>query len=173
MGPGAVSRLRFLLVLVVFVVIHRSLLPPLALFGANGDALVALTIAGALLGGAERGASLGFVAGIVSDLFLSTPFGLSALTLSVVGFAVGLLQEGIIRAAWWIPVATAFVAGVASTFLWAAAAAMVGQSGMFDTRLVVVAAVVGVYAALLCPVALRLLRWASTGAAAPRTFTVS
>ena len=39
-----------------------------------------------MLAGSERGAVVGFVAGLLTDLFLQTPMGLSALTYSVVGF---------------------------------------------------------------------------------------
>lgn len=164
-------RMRILLVLFVFTVLHLSVLPSLPVFGVRGDAMVALAVAGGLLGGAERGAVLGFVAGLVADLFLVTPLGLSALTLSLVGFGVGLLQEGIIRAAWWIPVVTAFAAGAAATVVWALAGAMVGQRYLVETRLLLVATVVGAFAALLAPLALKLVGWAFADGGTRRAFT--
>ena len=67
------------------------------------DAMLLLTIVSALIAGPERGAVLGFAAGVLVDLTLQTPFGLSALVLCLVGFAVGQLQAAILRSAWSIP----------------------------------------------------------------------
>ena len=41
------------------------------------------------------------------------PFGLSALTYALVAYVVGSLQDSVLRAAWWIPVATAAAASAA------------------------------------------------------------
>ena len=76
---------------------------------------------------AETGSVVGFVAGAVADLFLPTPFGLSALTFSLVGFAVGSVQEGLLRAAWWITPVTVFVSSAVGVILFAFIGAVVGN----------------------------------------------
>ncbi len=83
-----------------------------------------------------------------------------ALVLSLVGFAVGMLQTLIIRSAWWIPVSIALLVGTATAALWALAGAVVGRPELVTPRLVVIAPVVGIFAALLCPLGMRALRWA-------------
>ena len=50
-------------------------------FGAHGDLLLLVPIAAGLTVGPERGAIAGFVAGLAVDLLVTTPFGLTALTL--------------------------------------------------------------------------------------------
>jgi rod shape-determining protein MreD len=154
------AKVRTAVVLALFALAHLTVLADLRVADIRPDALLALAVAGGLAGGPERGAALGFVAGALGDLFVLTPFGLSALVLTMVGFAVGLLQAGIIRSAWWIPVATAFVAGVGGTVLWALAGAVLGVPHIVNLRLLGIALVVGTFAALLCPLALRLLAWA-------------
>ena len=57
---------------------------------------------------------------------LQTPFGLSALTYALVAFAVGSLQDSVLRAAWWIPVATAAAGSVVGVILYAVFGTMVG-----------------------------------------------
>src|SRR5205807_513217 len=67
------------------------------------DAMLLVAVLAGLVAGPEKGAVTGFVAGLLADLTLQTPFGLSALVLSLVGFGVGMLQTGILRTSWWIP----------------------------------------------------------------------
>ena len=153
-------RLRTLAVILGFLLVQLVLLPDVRLGTIRGDAFVALAIAVGLVGGPERGAGIGFIGGLVADLFLETPFGLTALVLSLVGFAVGMLQSLIIRSAWWIPVSIALLVGTASAALWALAGAVVGMPEMVTPRLGVIAPVVGIFAAILCPVGMRALRWA-------------
>lgn len=154
------TRLRTAAVVLVFLVLQLVVLPDLRFGTIRGDAFVALAIGGGLVGGPERGAAIGFAGGLVADLFLQTPFGLTALVLSLVGFAVGMLQTMIIRSAWWIPVSIALLAGTATAALWALAGAVVGRPELVTSRLLVIAPVVGLFAAFLCPLAMRALRWA-------------
>lgn len=160
MGTGAVTRVRTAAVVLLFLLIQQVVLPDLRIGSLRGDAFVALAVGGGLVGGPERGAVVGFMGGLVADLFLQTPFGLSALVLSLVGFSVGMLQTLIIRSAWWIPAAIAFLVGGAAAALWGLAGAVVGHPELVTPRLIPVTFVVAAYAALLCPLAMRTLRWA-------------
>ena len=89
--------------------------------------------------------------------------GLSALVFCLVGYAVGNIQGGVLRAAWWIPIVTTLVASVAGELVYALVATVVGQPHLVTTHLLVVAAVVGIFNALAAPFALRLVRWSITG----------
>ncbi|MEA2703532.1 MAG: rod shape-determining protein MreD [Actinomycetota bacterium] len=72
--------LRLPPVLLFALILHTAVFPQLRIFDVAPDVLLLFAIAGGLAGGPDRGAVLGFVAGILADLFLQTPFGLSALT---------------------------------------------------------------------------------------------
>ncbi|HET9442456.1 MAG TPA: rod shape-determining protein MreD [Acidimicrobiales bacterium] len=157
--PVTPRRHRIAAVLLLTLVLHLTVLSRLTLDGVRPDALLLVTALAGLASGPERGAVTGFVAGVLADLFLPTPFGLSALTYCLVGFCVGLVQSGILRAAWWIPVATALVASAAGTVLFGVLGAMVGQVEFVSPRLAVVAAVAGVMNAALAPGASRLVNW--------------
>ncbi len=156
------TRLRTFAVVLGFLLVQLVLLPDVRLGTVRGDAFVALAIAGGLVGGPERGAGIGFVGGFAADLFLETPFGLTALVLSVVGFAVGMLQSLIIRSAWWIPAITAFWASVTGVLLYALLGAIVGQDQFLRPDLVVTAAIVGAVNAVLAPFLVAAADWAVT-----------
>ena len=85
-GDAAVRAFRAGLVLLTAVVLQAAVVSRLDVFGAHADLLVLVPIAVALVDGPERGAMAGFVAGLAVDLLSTTPFGLTALAYSVVGF---------------------------------------------------------------------------------------
>lgn len=153
-------RVRVGVALGLALLLHLTLLSELRLAGVRPDVLLLVAVAAGLVGGPERGAILGFAAGVAADLFLEAPFGLSALCYCLVGFAVGSLQTGILRSTWWIPVLTAFAGSVAGIVLYALLGATVGQTEMVSPRLPLVAALVGLMNALLAPGSVRVVGWA-------------
>lgn len=152
--------LRVGVALVVTLVAHVTVLDRIHPEGVRPDALLLLAVAGGVVGGPERGAVLGFLAGLAADLFVQTPFGLTALAFSLVGFAVGSLQSGILRVSWWMPVATALGASAAGVVLYALLAAVVGETRMMTPRLALVAGIVALLNAALSLPAVRLVGWA-------------
>ena len=153
------TRIRVAAVLALTLVVHLTALSRFRFDDVRPDALLLVAVIAGLVAGPDRGAIVGFAAGVLGDLFLQTPFGLSALVYCLVGFAVGSLQAGILRAAWWIPVATALGASVAGTVLYALLGAMVGQPEFVSSHLVTIALLVGVMNAALAPAAVRLVEW--------------
>jgi rod shape-determining protein MreD len=163
-------RVRAAGVLLLTLVLHLTLLSRLRIDDVRPDALLLVAVIGGLVGGAERGAILGFAAGLLADLFVQAPFGLSALAYCLVGFGVGSLQSGILRAAWWIPVATAVGASAGGVVLYALVGAMVGQAEFVSPRLPLVAALVGIMNGALAPGAVRLVGWAFRRDVAERSY---
>lgn len=165
-------RLRLSLAVLVVLLLHLTVLADVRVAGVRPDApLLAAAVAG-LVGGAERGAVVGFAAGLLADLFLPSPFGLSALVYSLVGFAIGSFQTGILRDAWWIPVVTAVLASAGGIVLYAALGAMVGETEMVGPRLPLIAAMVALMNGLLAPPATRLMRWAARAGGAERSYVL-
>src|SRR4051812_47360380 len=156
-------RAKVPLVLMLFLIVHLTVLDRLHIFGVTPDGMLLLAVVAGIVGGPRVGALMGFFAGLCLDLFLETPMGLSALVFCLVGYAVGNIQGGVLRAAWWIPVVTTLVASVAGVLLYALVATVVGQPHLVTTHLFVVAAVVGIFNALVAPFALRLVRWSIAG----------
>jgi rod shape-determining protein MreD len=163
-------RVRAAAALALTLVVHLTLLSRLRIDNVRPDALLLLALMAGLVAGPERGAVVGFCAGLLADLFLQTPFGLSALTYCLVGFAVGSLQTGILRAAWWIPVVTGAGASVAGTVLYAVLGAMVGQTAFVSPRLPAIALIVGFMNGALAPAAVRLVGWVFRAGVAERSY---
>lgn len=152
--------LRLTLVLLFGLTLHLSLFATARIGEVRPEVLLLIAVAAGIVGGPERGAVVGFLAGIVADLFLHTPLGLSALAFSLVGFAVGTSQSIVIRSAWWIPPATALVASAAGILLYGLLGALIGRPEFLEPRVLVVAAGVGAANALLSPAVIPVMAWA-------------
>lgn len=156
--------LRGALVVAAVLVVHEAVLRGLRIGGVRPDLLLGLGIVAALVAGPERGAMVAFCAALLGDLFVDTPFGLSALVACVVAFLAGSIQAALRPGARWsIPVLTA-LASVTGVAVWAALGTVLGLPGLLRPRLFLVALVVAtVNAAIALPLA-RVLRWAFAGA---------
>ena len=170
---SAVARARVSLLVVVALVLQLTLLGGIRIAGVHPDVMILLPVAAGIVGGSDRGALVGFVVGLVTDLFLQTPFGLSALTFCLLGYAVGMVQGGLIRSAWWIPGATAVVATAGGEVLYALLGAIVGQGAMISGRLLTIAGVVGLVNGLLALALVPAMAWAMEARPAIRPSTAA
>lgn len=155
-----IVAVRTSFVLVVALTVQLGVAPSLGLFGVQADLLLLVAIAAGIAAGPDRGAVVGFGAGIAYDLLLQTPFGLSALTYSMVAYLVGGLQDSVLRAAWWIPVATATVASVVGVILYGVFGTVLGED-LVELELVRIALLVGLLNTLAAPVTVKGMRWAT------------
>lgn len=117
---------RAALVVVLAIVLQVSLVSDLRILGAMGDIVLVVVVAAGITGGADRGATYGFAAGLAFDLLVDSPFGLTALTYALVGYGVGVLATLLQRTSGWWPVALAAGAGVAQAVLYTSIANLIG-----------------------------------------------
>jgi rod shape-determining protein MreD len=153
-------RARIGLVVVAAVLLQVAALARIRPMGVVPDLMVLVAIGAGMIGGPERGAVVGFAAGLAFDLFLETPLALSALVFSITGYAVGLIGQAIVRASRWIPIVTAAAASALAEVLFAVTGSVVGQPGLLEPRLALVAVVVAIANLALAP----LVMWASAWA---------
>jgi rod shape-determining protein MreD len=153
--------LRYFLVILTLVVLQTALFPDLRVFGAVPDLLLVAAIAVGYERGPEAGAVFGFVGGLAVDCFLSSPFGVSALAFSLVGYGVGVFQSGLLRSSRWIAPVLGGIGGLVGGALWVVIAAVAGKDDLitgYSARIIVIAAV---YDALLALLVFPFVHWAS------------
>jgi len=151
---------RVVLVVALFVVVQQTLVLDLRIGGVHPDIMVLLPILAGIIGGPSRGAAMGFVAGLAADLFLPTPFGLSALVATLVGFAVGEATLAVDRTAVWLPVVAALGGSALYEVVYAVLGSVLGQPQMVHTDLLRIVMVVSVTNAVLAIPAMRVVNWA-------------
>jgi rod shape-determining protein MreD len=158
-GPGLVAA-RVSLLLVLGLSVQLSIAPSLQLFGVQADLMLLLALAAGLAAGPDRGAAIAFASGLLYDLALPTPCGLSALTYALVAFAIGSLQDSVLRAAWWIPVTTAAAGSALGVILYAVFGTVVGVE-FLGVSIPKVAILVALLNAVVAGPAIRTMRWAT------------
>lgn len=152
------SWLALLLVLVSAVVVQSTLLAQVRPLGVSANVVLASVAAVGLTGGAVRGATYGFFAGLVIDLLLTLPAGVSALVYALVGFALGWAVERLGAPALWaalLAVGVASVVGVAAYAVIERALGSVTFSWLFLLR---TAGLVGCYNLVLAIVIVPIVR---------------
>lgn len=158
-GPLVVAtRVSFVLVLVL--TLQVAVVPDLAVLGVQADLPLLVAIGAGIAAGPERGAAVAFASGIGYDLLLDTPFGLSALTYCLLAYVIGSLQDSVLRAAWWIPLATATAGSVVGVILYVVLGTVVGME-FLGVSIPKVALLVGLLNAVVATPAIRAVRWAT------------
>ncbi|HUS61403.1 MAG TPA: rod shape-determining protein MreD [Acidimicrobiales bacterium] len=157
---AALRNLRLPVVIFVALLAHTTVLPDVGPQGVRPDVMLLLAIASGIVAGPERAAIIGFVAGMLGGMFVQAPLGLAALVYSIVGYAVGTLQAQVLRASWWIPIASAAVATAVGTVLYALVGAVVGQSHLVSPELVTIALVAAALNAVLAIAVVPAIAWA-------------
>ncbi len=156
---------RSTIVVFVLLVLQLTLIDSVRLAGAHPDVMLLIPIAAGYVGGPDRGAAFGFATGLLTDLFLPTTFGLSALVGCLVGYGVGLAASGLVRSSWWLPPLVAAAAAVAGTVAYAILGALLGEPQQLSVFLAPALSVVTPAAAILAIPVFRFVAWAIPPAA--------
>jgi rod shape-determining protein MreD len=151
--------LRTGVVIAIALLLQVAVMPWLTIRGVQIDLLLIVAIAAGLVGGPERGARVGFVAGLAWDLIVDGPLGLSALAYCLAGYFVGSVQRSVVGPTWWAPLPGAALAAGGATLFYAVVGAGLGYSEWIEGHTIVVALVVAFGAALLVLPAMRILSW--------------
>ncbi len=156
-----VSRPMFRLAAVAFVVlsIQMTLCADLKPFGVTADLMLLGATATGAVGGAQRGALAGFVFGLMFDLVLVTPFGISPLVYGLAGFLAGYVRTLISDPTWWLGALAVAIASVFGSVGVALAGAFVGLEGQIQPGLIRTALIVGAINGVLAPAAMPVQRW--------------
>lgn len=166
MQPVVAARLRIALLLIVATVLQTSIGSDLRVLHVAPDLMIVVTICAGLAGGTEAGAWVGFWAGLLTDVFLPTPMGLSALTYLLVGAGVGALRSSFLQDRHALLPLAGFVGTAAGVLLFILAGDVLGQTqlvGAGRSWLIRVVLVEAVWSAVLAIPVGFVYRWMARG----------
>ncbi len=145
-------------VLVTALLLQSTVFADLRLLGVRPELVYLVTIVVALLEGPNEGVVTGFVGGLLQDFLLNEPKGLTALTLTLVGYAVGMARQFITSPSPLLPTFVVAVATALGVAFYEVTAFLLG--GFDDTVRygVKVALLTALYNAVLTPILYPLLR---------------
>lgn len=138
------------LVMLTAVVLQSSVFTRITLFGVAPDLVVVVVISLALLEGPVPGAAAGFGGGLLRDLLLEAPKGITGLAYLIVGYAVGTVRP-YVQSSVLLPVAGIFLGTLAGSTLYVALSVILGQQVESIVRVGQVVVLTALYNTLLSP----------------------
>jgi rod shape-determining protein MreD len=160
------------LILVVFtaLILQTTVFPQMTLVGAKPELIYMITILLAMLEGPTTGVVVGFAGGMAQDFLQNAPKGVTALTLTLLGYTVGLIRTYIVTPSPWLPMILVGVGTFLGTVFYGIVSALIGQLDTGWLYLLRIALFSGIYNALLTPIVYPILRRISEANRTPSLF---
>jgi rod shape-determining protein MreD len=155
-------------VIVAALLLQTTVFSEVLLLGARPELMYLVTIVFAMLEGAPSGAVTGFVGGMAQDFLLDQPKGITALTLTLLGYGVGLLRQYIVSPSSLLPVFLVSIGTFVGLMAYGVISFLLGQLDTSWIYLIRVAALSGAYNAILTPIVYPLLRRLAEGSRSQR-----
>lgn len=150
-------------VVLTALVLQTTVFADLRLLGARPELMYLLTICFGLLEGPASGAATGFVSGMAQDFLLNQPKGITALALTLVGYAIGMLRQYIVSPSPLLPVVLVAAGTFGGVGFYGVVSFLLGQLDTSWPYLFRAAALSALYNAVLTPLLYPLLRRAAEG----------
>lgn len=153
--------LTLAVVIVTALLLQTTVFADIRLLGARPELMYLLTIVFAMLEGPSSGAITGFIGGMAQDFLLNEPKGITALTLTLVGYAVGLLRQYVVSPSPVLPVVVVACGTFCGVLFYGLVSFLLGQFDSTALYLFRVAGLSAVYNAILTPLVYPVLRRAA------------
>ena len=155
-------------VIVTALLLQTTVFPELTLFGVKPELLYLVTVVFAALHGPAEGAIVGFVSGLAQDFLLNSPKGITALTLTMLGYTIGLARQYITSPSPLLPASLVAIGTAGGVAFHQAVAFLLGQEEGPFGYLAKVVLLTAVYGAVLTPIFFPVLRRAAAATRAGR-----
>lgn len=150
---------RLIPVALVLLAIQRTVCATYRIDGVVVQVVLALAAGAGAGAGSERGAFAGFALGMMYDLGVGTPLGLTALAYGLAGLTSGYVISITPDPQWWLAAGFVAIGSAVGEIAIPAVKFLTGQDGWLNNRLLVVIPVVTAAATLLSPLMVPLGRW--------------
>jgi len=145
-------------IIITAVLLQSTVFAQLRLLGVRPELLFLVTIILAMLEGPAEGAVVGFVSGLAQDMLLNQPKGITALTLTLLGYAVGMARPFIVSPSPLVPTIVVAIATALGLAFYEIVSFLLGTFDAPTAYGVKVALLTALYNAVLTPILYPLLR---------------
>jgi len=150
-------------VVITALLLQSTVFSQLRLLGVRPELLYLVTIVIALLEGPNEGATVGFAGGLAQDFLMNQPKGLTALTLTLLGYAVGMFRQFIVSPSPLVPTIVVGVGTAAGIAFYEIVSVLLGNFHEEAAYGVKVALLTATYNAVLTPILYPVLRRITEG----------
>jgi rod shape-determining protein MreD len=155
--------LVLIVVLVTALLLQSTVFTDITLLRAKPELVYLVAIVFALLEGPSTGAVVGFLGGMAQDFLSIAPKGITALTLTLLGYVVGVLRQYIVSPSPALPTFVVALGTFAGVMFHGLVSFLLGQLDEPFLELTTVAALSALYNAILTPLLFPLLRRMAEG----------
>jgi rod shape-determining protein MreD len=157
-------------IVVTSIVLQSTVFAKVTLAGAKPELVYMVTVILAFLEGPSSGAVAGFAGGMAEDFLLNQPKGITALTLTLVGYAVGAVRQYIVTPSPLLPVILVGASTTGGLLFYGLVSYLLGQLDYGVGYLVQIALLSGLYNAILTPLVFPIVRRAAESSRAKKVF---
>jgi rod shape-determining protein MreD len=150
------------------LLLQTTVFAEINLLGAKPELMYLITIAFGILEGPASGAITGFAGGMAQDFLLDAPKGITALTLTLLGYAVGMARQFIVTPSPVLPVVLVAVGTFGGVMFYGVVSFLLGQLDTSWLYLLRVSVLSAVYNAILTPLVFPIMRRAAEGSRSHR-----
>lgn len=159
-GSVTMTVLRLIVVYLIALLLQLTFFSEVRVAGVAPELPALVALLAGLFAGPRHGSMIAFWAGLVWDVYLSTPLGLAAAAFAVAAYALGGITEDLFHDTRIQTAVLAFAGTAAMVTAYALLGEVVGQRGLVDDRLPRVVLVASAFNAVLSLVAAPAVRWA-------------
>lgn len=99
------------------LILQSTVFNSIAIAGVKPDFILILVIFYSIIRGNQKGAAVGFLLGLIEDVYLGRFIGMNALAKGLTGFAAGILTRGAFSDNLFVPIITTFLGTLLNGFI--------------------------------------------------------
>jgi rod shape-determining protein MreD len=153
------SMVRIVVVGMMLLALQTTIFADMRPAGVALQVMLGFAAAAGAAGGPERGATAGFVLGLMFDLGTGGPLGSSSITMGLAGFVAGYVALINIERQWWLAAIFVGLGSAVGELGVPVVRSFIGDANMYSNRLYTVVPLVAVAAALASPLLVPVSRW--------------
>jgi rod shape-determining protein MreD len=157
-------------VVLTALLLQSTVFAQIRLAGAKPELIYLITVAMAVLEGPAAGAVAGFAGGMAQDFLLNQPKGITALTLTLLGYAIGMLRQYIATPSAFLPVLLVAGGTAGGVLFNGLVRFLLGQLDVSVVFLFRIAVLSAAYNAILTPIFFPLIRRVAETSRAKKVF---
>lgn len=153
------SITRIVVVGMMLLALQKTIFADMRPAGVVLQVMLAFAASAGAAGGSERGATAGFLLGLMFDLGTGGPLGSSSITMGLAGFVAGYVALINIERQWWLAAIFVAVGSAVGELCVPVVRSFIGDANVYSERLYTIVPLVALAAAVASPLLVPVSRW--------------
>ena len=153
------SVIRIIAVGMMLLALQTTLFADMRPAGVALQVMLSFAAAAGAAGGSERGATAGFILGLMFDLGTGGPLGSSSITMGLAGYVAGYVALINIERQWWLAAIFVAVGSAVGELGVPIVRSFIGDANVYSSRLYTIVPLVAFAAAVASPLLVPVSRW--------------